>query len=60
LNDFENNVSGSTKRRRHVTGNEELAIFGTLRFTTSGLAVFDYESRLTQDLPFKQQKKDGR
>jgi hypothetical protein len=26
---------------------------------TSGLAVFDYESRLTQDLPIKQQKKDG-
>ena len=24
LNDFENNVSGSTKRRRHVTGNEEI------------------------------------
>ena len=24
LNDFENNVSGSTKRRRHVTGNEKI------------------------------------
>ena len=25
LNDFKNNVSGSTKRRRHATGNEEIS-----------------------------------
>jgi hypothetical protein len=29
-------------------------------FTTSGSAVFNNESRLTQDLPFKQRKKDVR
>jgi hypothetical protein len=57
LNDFENNVSGSTKRRWHVKGNEEI---NKLCLGTSGSAVFDYESLLTQDLPYKQWKKNSR